>query len=71
MAELASVPFLGLGLEPHGHNITCTPTAFGHVLLTDLPCVSYTLVCYFKKGQTKKTLEFRHKFQDCRCLRAT
>ena len=31
-------------------------------------CVSYTLVCYFKKGQTKKTQEFRHKFQDCRCL---
>lgn len=34
-------------------------------------CVSYTLVCYFKKGQMKKTLELRHKFQDCRCLQAT
>ena len=45
--------------------------AFGHVLLTDLHVCFLYVSLLFQKGQTKKTLEFRHTFQDCKCLSAT
>lgn len=48
-----SVPFLGLGPRslPGGHNITCTPIAFGHVLLTDLHvCFLYVSLLFQKRA---------------------
>lgn len=74
MAELAPASLSWVSALGASLGVTISPAhpqLLGTSSSQTYTCVSYTLVCYFKKGQTKKTLEFRHKFQDCRCLRAT